>query len=149
MRRADAVAAGTLLVVAAVAVHQAGQLPFGAARNPGPGFVPWWTGAVLGVLAAGLLGQALVARAPAGAAGAAGGGRRVAGLVAALAAYVLLLEPVGYPAATFLLALLMLRTGEPRRWPVAIGVAALAAVGSYLCFAVWLKVPLPPGPLGR
>jgi hypothetical protein len=34
----------------------------------------------------------------------------------------------------------------PQRWTVALGVAALAAVGSFLVFAVWLGVPLPPGP---
>ena len=30
--------------------------------------------------------------------------------------------------------------------PLALGVSLLAAGGSYLLFAVWLKVPLPPGP---
>jgi putative tricarboxylic transport membrane protein len=149
MRRADAVAASTLLAVAAVAVYEAGRLPLGTPRNPGPGFVPWWTGAVLGGLALALLGQALAAPRPARAAATGGGVGRIAGLAGVLAAYVLLLEPVGYPACTFLLVLFMLRTGAPQRWPVAAGVAALAAVGSYLLFAVWLKVPLPPGPLGR
>jgi putative tricarboxylic transport membrane protein len=146
MRRADAVAAGTVLAFAAIALYEAGRLPFGAARNPGPGFVPWWTAATLGLLALGLLGQALATRpGPSGA----GGDRRVVavgGFVAALAAYVTLLEPVGYPLCTFGLVVFMLRVVTPHRWAVALGVAALAAVGSFLVFAVWLKVPLPPGP---
>jgi len=145
MRRADAVAATTVLAVAAVALHQAGRLPFGTVRNPGPGFVPWWTGLALALLALAALAQALAAapsRRPAGA-----GGRtpRVVGLLGALAAYVLLLEPLGYPACTFLLVGFMLRVVEPRPWGQALGVAAVAAVGSYVLFAVWLKVPLPPG----
>jgi putative tricarboxylic transport membrane protein len=149
MRRADAVAAFTVLAFAAVAVYEAGKLPFGVARNPGPGFVPWWTGATLGLLALLLLGQALAARP---AARAAAGDRRVVavgGLLGALAAYVALLEPVGYPLCTFGLVVFMLRVVAPHRWTVALGVAALAAVGSFLVFAVWLKVPLPPGPLLR
>jgi hypothetical protein len=37
----------------------------------------------------------------------------------------------------------------PHRWAIALGVALLAAGGSYLLFAVWLSVPLPAGPLAR
>jgi putative tricarboxylic transport membrane protein len=145
MRRADAIAAGTVLAFAAAALFQAGRLPFGTARNPGPGFVPWWVAAMLGVLGLVLLVQALAARA--GSRGPGGDGRVVAvgGLVAALAAYVALLEPAGYPLCTFGLVVFMLRVVTPQRWPVALGVAALAAVGSFVVFAVWLKVPLPPG----
>ena len=80
-----------------------------------------------------------------------GGGRRilkVGGLLVALAAYVLLFEPLGYPLCTFLLVLFMLRVVDPHRWALALGMAAIAALGSYLVFfAVWLHVPLPPGPL--
>ena len=149
MARTDAVAAGTVLVFAAVAVYEASKLPFGTVRNPGPGFLPWWVAATLGFLAVVLLGQALAAGPGASAAG---GGRRVlkvGGLLVVLAAYVWLLEPLGYPLCTFLLVLFMLRVVEPHRWMVALGVAALAALGSYVVFAVWLQVPLPPGPLGR
>jgi hypothetical protein len=38
---------------------------------------------------------------------------------------------------------------DRHRWPVALGVAALAGFGSYVVFAVWLGVPLPPGPFAR
>src|SRR5262245_11756610 len=109
MRRADAAAAGTVLAFAAAAFYEAGKLPFGAARNPGPGFVPWWTAAALGLLALGLLGQALSARPRAGAAGDAPPLAAVGALVAALAAYVGLLELAGYPLCTFGLVVFMLR----------------------------------------
>ena len=146
MRRADAVAAGSVLAFAAVALHQAGALPFGAARNPGPGFVPWWTAATLGLLALVLLGQALAARGGSSRPSGEGRAGAVGGLVAALGGYVALLEPLGYPLCTFGLVAFMLRVVTPHRWTVALGVAALAAAGSFLVFAVWLKVPLPPGP---
>jgi putative tricarboxylic transport membrane protein len=146
MARADALAAGGVLLLAAVAAWEAGKLPLGTASNPGPGFLPWWVAVTLGLLAILRLGQAWIAR-PAPDTG--GPDRRVvavAGFVVALAAYVALLELLGYPLCTFLLVLVVLRLVEPRRWPVALGVAAAAAIASFVVFAVWLKVPLPPSP---
>jgi putative tricarboxylic transport membrane protein len=147
VRKPDVAAAAAGLALAAIALSEAGRLPFGTARNPGPGFLPWWISLLLGALALGLLAQAVRAHPTPGPAR--GWGLRVGGLLAVLAGYVLVLETLGYPASTFLLVLFMLRVVEPRRWPVALGVAGLAAAGSYLVFAAWLKVPLPPGPLLR
>jgi putative tricarboxylic transport membrane protein len=150
MARRDAVAAAVVLLFAAGAAFEAARLlPFGAVRNPGPGFFPWWASVSLALLSLVLLGSSLLARPAAG--GEAAGSRwgKVAGVLAALAAYALILESVGYPIATFLLVLFMLRITEPHRWPVALGLAVLAAGGSYLVFAVWLSVPLPAGPFAR
>src|SRR5262249_18573041 len=72
---------------------------------------------------------------------------KVLALLAVLALYTFSLEPLGYPLCTFLLVLFMLRVTDPQRWPVALGMAALTAAGSYIVFAVWLSVPLPRGPL--
>jgi putative tricarboxylic transport membrane protein len=147
MARADVVAAGGVLLLAAVAAYEAAKLPLGTTGNPGPGFVPWWAAVALGLLALLRLGQLWIAR-PVPAAGEPG--RRAAavgGLVVALVAYVALVEALGYPLSTFLLVLVVvLRLVEPRRWAVALGVAAVAAIASFVVFAVWLKVPLPPGP---
>jgi putative tricarboxylic transport membrane protein len=146
MARADAVAAGGVLLLAAVAIREAGKLPLGTVGNPGPGFLPWWVSVALGLLALLWLAQVWMAR-PAPEAGGSGGRiLAVWGLVAALSAYVALVDPLGYPVATFLLVLFVLRLVEPRRWAVALGVAAVAALGSFAVFAIWLGVPLPPGP---
>jgi putative tricarboxylic transport membrane protein len=146
--RRDLVVALVTLAFGVAAAHQAAQLPFGTVHNPGAGFVPWLLALVFTLLALVLVAQA-VARRPGPAADAAGRLRKVVALLAALALYVVLLEPVGYPIATFLLVLFMLRVLEPHRWPLALGLALLAAGGSYVLFAVWLSVPLPPGLLGR
>ena len=74
---------------------------------------------------------------------------KVVGVLAVLAVYALVLEPVGYPIATFVLVLFMLRVTDPQRWPVAFGMGLLAAGGSYVLFGVWLGVPLPAGVLAR
>jgi putative tricarboxylic transport membrane protein len=145
----DVVAASALLLLAAlVAFESARLLPLGVVRNPGPGFFPWWVSLALGLFALVLLGRSL-------AAGRAGGGEpggrvgKVAGVLAVLAVYALVLDVVGYPIATFVVVLFMLRVTEPHRWPLALGLALLAAGGSYVLFAVWLGVPLPAGFLAR
>ena len=145
----DAVAAAALLIFAAVAaVESLRLLPYGALRNPGPAFFPWWTSLTL----AGLSVVLLVQTARSGAERRTAGGERwikVAGLLAALAVYSLVLEPAGYPIATFALVLFMLRVTERTPWLVALTAALLAAGGTYVVFAVWLAVPLPAGPFAR
>jgi putative tricarboxylic transport membrane protein len=149
MARRDAVAASALLLFAALAaVESVRLLPLGMVRNPGPGFFPWWVSLALGLLALVLLGHSLV-RGQAMRAHSEGRFLRVVGVLAVLAVYALVLEFVGYPIATFALVLFMLRVTEPHRWPVALGIALLAAGGSYVLFAVWLAVPLPAGLLAR
>ena len=68
-------------------------------------------------------------------------------LLLVLAAYTFLLDFLGYLICTFLLVLFMLRATDPQRWTVALSMALLTAVGSYVVFAIWLSVPLPRGPL--
>jgi len=153
MARRDGIAALVLGLVAGAVIHQAAALPFGGARNPGPGFVPWWAGVALAGLSLLLGVQVVRARrgpgARRGVEAARGDWRRVAALLAALALYVVALDPLGYPISTFLLVLLMLRPATRRALVPALGLAVLAAGGSYVLFAVWLQVPLPPGPLLR
>lgn len=149
MTRRDAVAAAALLLFAAVAaVESLRLLPYGTVHNPGPAFFPWWTSVALAILSIVSLAQTLArGPAPRGAEDTRSG--RVAGLLAALAVYSLVLDSLGYPIATFALVLFMLRVTDPARWPVALATAVLAAGGTYLVFAVWLAVPLPPGPFAR
>lgn len=151
MARRDGIAALAMLLVAGATVYESAKLPFGVARNPGPGFVPWWIGVALGALSVLLGAHALRAGRIEGPARRSerGAWRQVAGLLVALALYVAALSPLGYPASTFLLVLLMLRSMVRARPVLALGLAVLAAGGSYLLFAVWLKVPLPPGPFAR
>jgi putative tricarboxylic transport membrane protein len=144
--RPDALAAGSILLLAAVAIHEAGKLPLGTPSNPGPGFVPWWVGVTLGLLALVRLGQASMSGPPSRGSEPGSRATAVGSLVVALAAYVALLELLGYLLATFLLVLVVLRLVEPRPWALAVGVAAVAAIGTFAVFAVWLGVPLPPGP---
>ena len=146
MARRELVVAVVALAFGAMAAYESTKLPFGTVHNPGPGFFPWWTSAVIVLLALILLVQSLTSRSST-AQEAPGRIAKVAALLVVLAAYIFLLDPVGYPLCTFLLVLFMLRVTDPQRWVVALGMAAITAVGSYIVFAIWLSVPLPPGPL--
>ena len=134
------------LVFGAAALYESSKLPFGTVHSPGQGFFPWWTSVAIVLLALVLLFQALTSRASAAQAGP-GRIAKVALLLVVLVAYTFLLDLLGYLLCTFLLVLFMLRAIDPQRWTVALGMAAVTAVGSYVLFAVWLSVPLPRGPL--
>lgn len=146
MVRRDATVAAVALAFGAIAAYESAKLPFGTVHNPGQGFFPWWTSAVIVLLAMILLIQALTAH-PSTAQETPGRIAKVAALLVVLGAYTFLLDPLGYPLCTFLLVLFMLRATDLQRWAVALGMAAITAVGSYVVFAVWLSVPLPRGSL--
>jgi hypothetical protein len=65
--------------------------------------------------------------------------------MAIMAAAVLLLTPLGYPAVSFLLMAGLLRTLGFKRWPLNLGLSVLTAAGCYVLFVRWLSIPLPKG----
>ena len=142
----DVAVATLALAFGAAAAFESAKLPFGTIHNPGQGFFPWWTSVVVVLLATILLIQALKLRAST-ALDKSGRIAKVVALLVVLAVYTFLLDPLGYPICTFLLVLFMLRVLNPQRWTVALSMAALTAVGTYVVFAIWLSVPLPRGPL--
>jgi putative tricarboxylic transport membrane protein len=146
MVRRDVVVAVLVLALGAAAIFESTKLPLGTVRNPGQGFFPWWTSAVIVLLALVLLTQALVSR-PSTNQQTPGRIAKVTALLLVVSAYTFLLDFLGYLLCTFLLVLFMLRVTDAQRWPVALSMALLTAVGSYVVFAIWLSVPLPRGPL--
>jgi putative tricarboxylic transport membrane protein len=146
MVRRDLVVAALALALGAAAIFESAKLPLGTVRNPGQGFFPWWISIVIVLLALVLLTQALTPR-PSANQHAPGRIARVTALLLALAAYTFLLDFLGYLFCTFFLVLFMLRAIDLHRWPVALSMALLTALGSYVVFAIWLSVPLPRGPL--
>jgi putative tricarboxylic transport membrane protein len=68
-------------------------------------------------------------------------------LLGLLAAYVLLLEPLGYVLATVLFFPAGARVLQSTRPARDVAVGALLGIGLYLAFTQFLGVPLPAGPL--
>jgi putative tricarboxylic transport membrane protein len=121
------------------------NLKLGSLRSPGPGFFPFWGGVVLGLLSFVLLLNSLKSR----------GSLSLPGLkssalllvTAALLAYLLLLETLGFVTITFLF-LFLLFLMEYKGWLFSAVTAAMGAVSSYVLFQLWLKTQLPAGPFG-
>jgi MFS family permease len=135
-----------LAVLAGCGVYLANAwwLAPGTAARPGAGFFPLAVG-VFG-LAVGLAWVvSALQQAPAAGPVADAGGRRRAGITAALlAGFCLLLPWTGYPVAALLFTGLLLR-GLGAGWMAALAVALPSALASYYVFAVLLGVPLPRG----
>lgn len=151
MRRADQVTGIVLFVFSLVLMEGSRRLPPSATFGPGAGFLPFWLGALMAALSLVLLVTASrrTVAAP---------GRSflpvpralipVGATVGSLAAYILILERLGFLLATALLTAFLLGVVERERWLTTALVAVLNAVGLYVVFRVLLGVSLPKNPLG-
>jgi putative tricarboxylic transport membrane protein len=129
-------------------------LRLGDFHTPGAGFLPFISGALLGVFGLILMFSTLISQAreekdagdekdPAKQ----GWGRFLNPFltVAVLFGYILLLEPLGFLITTFVCLLFLFKLSEPRRWVTPLLLSGATAVLSYLVFAVWLQCQLPKG----
>jgi putative tricarboxylic transport membrane protein len=152
VRRYDLISTGCLMGLAAYVTVSGLRLGFGAWHEPGPGFLAVLSGLLLGGLAAlwGLMvllrrwgdGEAVKRFIPD-----AGGLRKVSLTTAALAAFALALEPLGFPLATLLFMLFLLRVIEPQPWGLTVTLSIVTVLLCTVVFQVWLQVQFPDGPV--
>ena len=123
----------------------------GPLESPGTGFLPFLAGCAIALLATiGLIQSTLKQRRGVGWTPILRGVRWQKPLLvmAALAAYALLMKPLGFVLCTVLFIGFLLRAVEPQRWSVVILGAVGAALGAFAVFNLWLKTQLPLGPWG-
>jgi hypothetical protein len=126
------------------------RLSLGSLRNPGPGFLPFLTGAILAVLA--LVDHLQSRRASSPEKGTRpiwadrNKGFKMVLTVIALLAYAVGMEYLGFLLNTFIFIGFLLRVIEPKRWSIVILGSLLTAVLSYCIFELWLQTQLPKGP---
>jgi putative tricarboxylic transport membrane protein len=117
---------------------------------PGPGFVPFWAGVVLGCLALSLIAYTIYSR-PAPPSKnwykEVLWGRWFITIVSILV-YAILLEYLGFIICTFILLNLLIIVIKPQQWKMAIIISITATGGAYFLFQIWLKAQLPKGFLG-
>lgn len=126
------------------------RLGFGELREPGPGFVLFWTSSLLAIFACILLAAGFSRRVePAHRPDAWNrADRRNAVIVmAALFAYCLALPKLGYRISTFLLMAVLFALGRMKPWRVVL-CSLTTVLLSYYLFAHLLRTPLPRGVLG-
>jgi len=123
------------------------RLGLGTFYRPGPGFMPFYAGIVLGVLSLALVSLGFFRNPEEGASWECWG--RILLVVLALFGFMLLLERLGFLPSAFLFICFVLKVVERRGWGFSVGVALLVAVASYVVFDLLLKAQLPAGLLER
>ena len=141
---ADRVSGVALFLFALATGWEARKLPFGTVNAPDSGFFPLSLAVMLAMLSALIVFASWLPGARATAPTSWQGAGRVALAVAALVAYVAVLNQLGYLLATALIMLLYLRGLERVRWSVSLAITIVSVVASYVLFRR-LGVPLPAG----
>ncbi len=72
---------------------------------------------------------------------------RVLFMIGASAAYIFLLDAIGYFPATLVYAIAAMRGLGLRRWPIILLSSGLFLIVVTVIFLWWLKIPLPEGRL--
>jgi putative tricarboxylic transport membrane protein len=151
LRRADQITGVVVLTFSLAVMEGSRRMPPSTTFGPGAGFLPFWLGALMAVLALLLIvtssrravavpNQSLIPNRQALiAVGATAGG---------LAVYILLMERLGFLLGTALLSGFLLGVVEREGWLTTVLVAVLNAAGLYVVFHVLLGVNLPKNLLG-
>ena len=137
-----------LIIGLAIAFH-ARKYDLGTPSSPGPGFLPFLSGAAVALLALVVLLQQIPKKKDT--LKSLWAGRKwpaVPIVMAALVAYAVLLNFLGFILDTFLLTAFLLRVMEPLAWNKVLAGAFGATAGSYAVFQLWLQAQLPAGFLG-
>jgi putative tricarboxylic transport membrane protein len=152
MKKADLITGVVLLVLSGYVIQEAWRMPPSATFGPGSGFLPFWVGTIMAVLAVLLLAstwmrqqteQDSISPFPKGKALLA-----ITGVLAGLAVYIFLIEVLGFLVDTFLYVTFLLGVVERERWRVTLSVALSTTVGLYLIFQVLLGITLPSNMFG-
>ncbi len=135
-------------LLSVVVCFYARRLGLGHFRNPGPGFLFFWSGVVLCVLSLIVLFQTIK---PADKEEKTFGNvswAKVISVIFALVLYGLILEWLGFVLSTVFFMGFLLRSIEARRWYVVILVSVVSSLLTYALFELWLHARLPKGVLG-
>jgi putative tricarboxylic transport membrane protein len=151
MRRADQIT-GIIMLIFSVAVMEGGRrMPPSNTFGPGAGFLPFWLGVAMALLSIILLVNATREPVAAGGPSPFPTGRPVVAIletVVALAAFILLLEPLGFLVAIALLTAFLLRVVEREGWGITVLVGVANAIGLYVIFKMLLGVSVPKNLFG-
>lgn len=123
------------------------RLGLGTMHRPGPGFMPFYSGAVLGVLSAALLVLGFFRHAEEGEPWERW--FRILLVAVSLFGFTELLEVLGFLPCTFLFIGFLLKVVERRGWGFSLAVSLLVSIVSYVVFDILLKAQLPAGILER
>jgi putative tricarboxylic transport membrane protein len=138
-----------LILVGTLFCRSSLHIGIGSINAPGPGLIPFGTGALLILFSVGTIAEVLITkRAEAQGSIPLFMGRRwgvIFSVLISLFVYALVLNFLGFLLATFLVLLLLFKIPGQRSWKGAVGVAALTTACTYALFGYALQCSLPPG----
>lgn len=151
MKKADLITGFVLLVLSGYVIWESWMMPSSATFGPGSGFLPFWLGVLMAVLALILLFTAWRRTSDPEEGSPFPGGKpllRVFAVMAGLGVYISLLEVLGFVLNTFLFVSYLMGAVERERLPMTALTAFLTTAGLYLIFQVLLGITLPRNMFG-
>jgi putative tricarboxylic transport membrane protein len=124
------------------------KLGLGAGGRPGPGFFPFGSACLIGIIALFRLLNAHRTKPSAILVTSANEWRKIACVIFGMLVFGLLLESLGFALCTFLLMAFYLAIVAAQNWRVSLGFAFAVAILSHLFFDTLLHAQLPRGILG-
>jgi len=151
MGRADRISGIFWLCFGILVSIESARLGLGTLHRPGPGFLFFYAGIFLSVMALIILVRAFTAKKADGKRENIFTGQNIRKALYVLIAvflYALLMEKLGFIPVTLMLFLFILGIIEKKRWPVAIFTSVAVTIAAYLIFETALQSQLPKGILG-
>ncbi len=149
--KADIVSGFFWLIFSVFVSCESYKLGLGTLHQPGPGFLFFWTGVVVGILSVTIIIRSVRKESPDHAEKDSLGKwnlKKIILVLASLFLYTLFMESAGYLLVTLLLFLFLLGVVEKKGWRFAALVSVIVSIASYLVFEVALQSQLPRGLLG-
>jgi putative tricarboxylic transport membrane protein len=151
MGKADRISGFFWLFFGILVSVESARMGLGTLHRPGPGFLFFYAGIFVSIMALIILVRALASKKMEKVRENIFGGQSITKGVYVLIAiflYALLMEPLGFIPVTLLFFLFVLGVIEKKRWIVAASTSIAVTVGAYLIFETALKSQLPKGILG-
>ncbi len=150
MNRADRISGIFWLIFGILVSAESARLGLGTLHRPGPGFLYFYAGIFLSLMALIILVRAFAtkSRGPQESVFSGGRIRKALSVLTAVFVYALLMERVGFVPLTLLLFLFILGIIEKKRWWVAVLTSVAVTLAAYLIFETALHSQLPKGLLG-
>lgn len=148
MDKADRASGLFWLIFSVFISYQSYKLGLGILRQPGPGFLFFWTGIVVAILSLTVIVRSFRKRSPDKAKEsvfARWNVTKIALVLLSLFLYAFLMERLGFLIVTLLLFLFLLGAIEKKRWSLVVSVSLIVTAASYLVFEIALQSQLPKG----
>lgn len=146
----DRIAAIFFIIVGVFFAIYARAVEIGTWNEPGPGFLPFWAGITILIMALALLLKSLGKKGPVRPSffPEAHSWKRVLATFIALIVYNVIFDYLGFALTTFLFIGALVKFIFPQSWPKTLVVALSAAIIARLLFINFLETQLPKGFLG-